>query len=55
MITEFFDLCKSFFIFLFNALTRNLLAKNLRPLDIMTPAAFKNAETVDMAIGASTN
>ncbi len=33
----------------------NLLAKNIRPLDIMTPAAFKNAETVDMAIGASTN
>lgn len=33
----------------------NLLTKNIRPLDIMTPAAFKNAETVDMAIGASTN
>lgn len=33
----------------------NLLAKNIRPLDIMTPEAFKNAETVDMAIGASTN
>lgn len=33
----------------------NLLEKNVRPLDIMTPAAFKNAETVDMAIGASTN
>ena len=33
----------------------NLLEKNIRPLDIMTPAAFKNAETVDMAIGASTN
>ncbi|MDE7085010.1 MAG: dihydroxy-acid dehydratase [Clostridia bacterium] len=32
-----------------------LLEKNIRPLDIMTPAAFKNAETVDMAIGASTN
>lgn len=33
----------------------NLLAKNIRPSDIMTPSAFKNAETVDMAIGASTN
>ncbi len=33
----------------------NLLEKNIRPLDIMTPEAFKNAETVDMAIGASTN
>lgn len=33
----------------------NLLAKNIRPLDIMTPEAFRNAETVDMAIGASTN
>jgi dihydroxy-acid dehydratase len=33
----------------------NLLKKNIRPSDIMTPAAFKNAETVDMAIGASTN
>lgn len=33
----------------------NLLEKNIRPSDIMTPAAFKNAETVDMAIGASTN
>ena len=32
-----------------------LLKKNIRPSDIMTPAAFKNAETVDMAIGASTN
>ena len=32
-----------------------LLKKNIRPADIMTPAAFKNAETVDMAIGASTN
>ncbi len=32
-----------------------LLAKNVRPRDIMTAAAFKNAETVDMAIGASTN
>lgn len=33
----------------------SLLNKNIRPSDIMTPAAFKNAETVDMAIGASTN
>ncbi|MDE7076201.1 MAG: dihydroxy-acid dehydratase [Clostridia bacterium] len=33
----------------------NLLEKNVRPSDIMTPEAFKNAETVDMAIGASTN
>lgn len=33
----------------------NLLKKNIRPLDIMTAEAFKNAETVDMAIGASTN
>jgi dihydroxy-acid dehydratase len=33
----------------------NLLKKNIRPSDIMTAAAFKNAETVDMAIGASTN
>lgn len=33
----------------------NLLKKNIRPLDIMTEKAFKNAETVDMAIGASTN
>lgn len=33
----------------------NLLKKNIRPSDIMTPEAFKNAETVDMAIGASTN
>ena len=33
----------------------NLLKKNIRPSDILTAAAFKNAETVDMAIGASTN
>ena len=33
----------------------NLLKNNIRPLDIMTVEAFKNAETVDMAIGASTN
>ncbi len=37
------------------AAVMNLLEKNIRPSDIMTPAAFKNAETVDMAIGASTN
>jgi dihydroxy-acid dehydratase len=33
----------------------NLLQKNIRPSDIITAKAFKNAETVDMAIGASTN
>jgi dihydroxy-acid dehydratase len=33
----------------------NLLKKNIRPSDILTEKAFKNAETVDMAIGASTN
>ena len=33
----------------------NLLKKNICPRDIMTAAAFKNAETVDMEIGASTN
>lgn len=32
-----------------------LLRRNIRPSDILTPKAFKNAETVDMAIGASTN
>lgn len=32
-----------------------LLKKNIRPRDIMTPAAFHNAETVDMALGCSTN
>ena len=32
-----------------------LVAKNIRPRDIMTPAAFHNAETVDMALGCSTN
>lgn len=37
------------------AAVMNLLEKNIRPSDIMTAAAFKNAETVDMAIGASTN
>lgn len=33
----------------------NLLENNVKPSDIMTAEAFKNAETVDMAIGASTN
>lgn len=33
----------------------NLLRKGIRPSDILTAEAFKNAETVDMAIGASTN
>lgn len=37
------------------AAVMNLLKNNIRPSDIMTAAAFKNAETVDMAIGASTN
>ncbi len=37
------------------AAVMNLLEKNIRPSDIMTAKAFKNAETVDMAIGASTN
>ena len=37
------------------AAVMNLLSKNIRPSDIMTREAFKNAETVDMAIGASTN
>lgn len=32
-----------------------LVEKNIRPRDIMTPAAFNNAETVDMALGCSTN
>ncbi len=37
------------------AAVMRLLEKGIRPSDIMTEAAFKNAETVDMAIGASTN
>ena len=37
------------------AAVMKLLKNNIRPSDIMTPAAFRNAETVDMAIGASTN
>ncbi|HCU07928.1 MAG TPA: dihydroxy-acid dehydratase [Clostridiales bacterium] len=32
-----------------------LIKKDIRPLDIMTAAAFHNAETVDMALGCSTN
>jgi dihydroxy-acid dehydratase len=32
-----------------------LVKKDIRPLDIMTEAAFHNAETVDMALGCSTN
>ena len=32
-----------------------LIAKDIKPRDIMTPAAMKNAETVDMALGCSTN
>ena len=32
-----------------------LLAQNVRPRDILTPAAIRNAERVDMAIGASSN
>ena len=32
-----------------------LLRRNIRPRDIMTEAAFHNAEIVDMALGCSTN
>ena len=32
-----------------------LVKKNIRPRDIMTEAAFHNAETIDMALGCSTN
>ena len=32
-----------------------LVEKDIRPRDIMTEAAFHNAETVDMALGCSTN
>lgn len=32
-----------------------LLEKDIKPRDIMTPAAFENALTVDMALGCSTN
>ena len=32
-----------------------LVEKDIRPRDIMTEAAFHNAETIDMALGCSTN
>ena len=32
-----------------------LIEKDIKPRDIMTRAAFRNAETVDMALGCSTN
>ena len=32
-----------------------LLKRNIRPRDIMTPGAFENALTLDMALGCSTN
>lgn len=32
-----------------------LIRRDIRPRDILTPAAFHNAETVDMALGCSTN
>ncbi len=32
-----------------------LVKNDIRPLDIITPASFKNALTVDMALGCSTN
>ena len=32
-----------------------LLADGIRPLDILTPSAFRNAFAVDMALGGSTN
>jgi dihydroxy-acid dehydratase len=32
-----------------------LLARDLKPLDVLTPAAFRNAFAVDMALGGSTN
>ena len=32
-----------------------LVKKDIKPRDIMTPAAFQNALTVDMALGCSTN
>ena len=33
----------------------DMLKKNIRPSDIMTEAAFRNALTMDMALGCSTN
>jgi len=32
-----------------------LLARDIKPLDILTPAAFRNAFAADMALGGSTN
>ena len=32
-----------------------LIKRDIKPRDILTPAAFYNAETVDMALGCSTN
>jgi len=32
-----------------------LLARDIRPLDVLTPAAFQNAFALDMALGGSTN
>ena len=32
-----------------------LIKRDIKPRDILTPAAFHNAETVDMALGCSTN
>lgn len=37
------------------AAIRNLLEKDIKPRDIMTAAAFKNAITLTMALGGSTN
>ena len=37
------------------AAIRNLLEKDIKPRDIMTSAAFKNAITLTMALGGSTN
>ena len=34
---------------------RNLLEKDIKPRDIMTPTAFRNAMTLTMALGGSTN
>ena len=33
----------------------DMVNKNIRPRDIMTEAAFRNALTMDMALGCSTN
>jgi len=33
----------------------DLLARDIKPLDILTPTAFRNAFAVDMALGGSTN